>query len=50
MEDLALLIDILMELYKLNFKVFGFNLNLLTIFIGTFFISLAVFSVRKLFF
>lgn len=50
MDDLTLLIDILMKLYKINFKVFGFNLNLLTVFIGSFLISLAVYSIRKLFF
>lgn len=50
MGDLTALINILMEVYKLNFKVFGYNLNFLTVFIGIFLIGLAVYAVRKLFF
>lgn len=50
MNDFKSIIDTIMELYKIHFKVFGVNLNLLTVFIGTALISLAVYSIKKLFF
>lgn len=50
MNDFKTIIDILMRLYTMNFKVFGYNLNFLTVFIGLFLIGIAVFAVRKLFF
>ena len=50
MNDFKILMDKLMELYKLNFIVFGHNLNFLTVFIGISLIGLSVYGVRKLFF
>ena len=50
MNDLKSIIDTIMELYKINFNVFGYNLNLLTVFIGTSLIAMAVYAIRKLFF
>ena len=49
MNDFELIIDKLMSLYQINFTVFGHRLNLLTVFIGTSLIALAVYGVRKMF-
>lgn len=50
MKDFTIIIDLLMKLYQKSFTVFGYNLNLLVVFIGTSLIGLAVYGVRKLFF
>ncbi|MEE1155525.1 MAG: hypothetical protein UH241_10270 [Acutalibacteraceae bacterium] len=49
MKDFDLIIDKLMSLYQLSFTVFGYKLNLLTVFIGTSLIALAVYGVRRMF-
>ena len=49
MRDFELIIDELMSLYQISFTVFGYRLNLLTVFIGTSLIALAVYGVCKMF-
>lgn len=50
MNDFKILIEKLMQLFTMNFKVFGYTLNFLTVYIGLFLIGIAVYAVRKLFF
>lgn len=50
MNDFKILIEELMRLFTMNFKVFGHNLNFLVIYISLFLIGLAVYAVRRLFF
>ncbi len=49
MGDFKKIIDVLMECMTMNFTVFGYKLNLLSVFIGTSLISLAVYAVIRIY-
>ena len=49
MDDFKQIIDVIMECMTINFTVFGYKLNLLSVYIGTSLISLAVYAVIRVY-
>ena len=49
MEAFKLIIDTLLDCMTINFTVFGYKLNLLSVYIGTSLISIVVFGILRVY-